>query len=128
MFSCHRKDAANCGRLLLIAADVDGFEFLTTLQFYGPFPSLAIFCGGNFRSPNLLQRCLVIIREPLSAMHFVVPLCHTHILYNSMQELNALSITLGCSSVCQEHPWNLKVPCLIHKKPPVVHILCLLVT
>jgi len=38
-------------------------------------------------------------------------------------ELNPLSRILGCSSACQEYPWNLKVHDLIHKKPPLVHIL-----
>ena len=85
MFGCHGKRAANGARLLLIAADVDDFEFLTALQFYDPFPSVAISAVRISDHPIFLQRCLVMIREPLSAMHYVVLLYVTLTSSNSTQ-------------------------------------------
>ena len=67
-----------------------------------------------------------MIREPLSAMHYVVLLYVTLTSSNSTQACvwRTEILERNSSSTYQEYPWNLKVHYRIHMKPLLVHMLC----
>ena len=87
MFSCHGKGAANGAILLLIAADVDDYEFLTAFSFMTnslPFPAHPF--------PGYFLRCEFQVTQSFTALSRYnsrtnqrdvfrcAVVCHTHLL------------------------------------------------